>query len=321
MENISIRQIRAFLAVASTRNFSQAADSLNVSASALSLTIQQFEQRIGLSLFDRTTRTVALTPAGAAFLPVAGRIIADFAKAIDDLVAFPTQQRGRVIVGAAASVISTILSGAIADLYKLSAGINVHLIEDTTESLANRVIHGELDFGITTLWTKIHPLVTVPFLNDRLGILASLKHSLGQEASPVQWKELGCHNMVALRAGAGIRAQIELDPRLADLLKQPHHEVSSVSALAALVQTGLGVAVIPALTASTLDSQSFVFRPLVKPTSSRNLFFIRARDKQLTTSAKLLLRAVIQRLEALHGLRHIRTNMTFGVDVDLGSST
>src|ERR1700753_242163 len=99
MRDISIKQLRAFLAVAATQNFSQAAARLHVSPSALSLSIQELESRIGLKLFDRSTRSVALTDTGAAFLPVADRLVSDFNRAIEELVAFPVQERRRVGLG------------------------------------------------------------------------------------------------------------------------------------------------------------------------------------------------------------------------------
>jgi DNA-binding transcriptional LysR family regulator len=62
--NIQIRHIRAFIAVAQAKNFARAAKQLHVSQPALSQTIIQLEQDVGFSLFERTTRSVTLTPAG-----------------------------------------------------------------------------------------------------------------------------------------------------------------------------------------------------------------------------------------------------------------
>src|ERR1700753_3750730 len=146
MRDISIKQLRAFLSVAATQNFSQAAARLHISPSALSLSVQELEGRIGLKLFNRSTRSVALTDTGAAFLPIADRLVSDFAKAIDDLIAAPAQERGRVVLGAAASVITILLGRAIADLYRLNNRIDVRPVQDTTQTLTTRVAGGELDF-------------------------------------------------------------------------------------------------------------------------------------------------------------------------------
>jgi DNA-binding transcriptional LysR family regulator len=315
MRDISIKQLRAFLSVAATQNFSQAAARLHISPSALSLSIQELEGRIGLKLFNRSTRSVALTDTGAAFLPVADRLVSDFTKAVDDLVAFPAQERGRVVVGAAASVISIVLGRAIADLYRLNSRIDVRLIEDTTQTLTNRVARGELDFGITTLWTKIDSLIAVPFLDDRLGIVAARSHPLAKSNTPIQWKDLRGHNLISLTAGAGLRARMELDAKISNVLNLPSHEVSSVAALYTLVKSGLGAAVIPALTALDLDSRSLVFRPLVNPVSWRNLFFVRSRTGTLSSAALTLLTPISAYLKSLDGTPHIRPNRAFATEV------
>lgn len=315
MRDISIKQLRAFLSVAATQNFSQAAARLHISPSALSLSIQELESRIGVKLFDRSTRSVALTDTGAAFLPVADRLVSDFARAIDDLVAFPAQERGRVVLGAAASVITIVLGRAIADLYKVNNRIDVRLIEDTTQTLTSRVARGELDFSITTLWTKIDSLIAVPFLDDRLGIIAAPCHPLAKHNSPIEWKDLRSHNLISLTAGAGLRARMELDAKISNLLNLPSHEVSTVAALCTLVKSGLGAAVIPALTALDLDSHSFVFRPLVNPVSWRNLFFVRSRTGMLSSPALSLLISISTHLKSLDGTPHIRPNRAFASEV------
>lgn len=309
MKDVSIRQIRAFLAVAATRNFAKAATNLNVSASALSLTIQDLEQRVGVRLFDRTTRTVALTATGAAFLPVADRLTGEFARAIDDLAHFPTRQKGRVSVGAAASIITLLLGPAIADLYEANSAISVHLVEDTTQALASRVIHGELDFGITTLWTKIDALAATPLLDDRLGVLTMPGCALGATDTPLPWSDLRGQNLVSLLSGAGIRARMERDARIGDVLDQPSHEVSSVSALAALVRAGVGSAVVPALTAASLGAEHFLFRPLIRPVSWRNIFLVMSPGRPSTPAAELLQRSIRQRLDDLSSITYVRTQL------------
>lgn len=75
---MTVKQLRAFLAVAQSLSFAQACERLHLSQPALSLAIKNLEQSLGGQLLVRTTRSVALTPEGETLLPIAVRLLADW---------------------------------------------------------------------------------------------------------------------------------------------------------------------------------------------------------------------------------------------------
>lgn len=316
MHDVSIKDVRAFLMVAAAQSFSRAASNLGLSPSALTVAIKELERKIGCPLFDRSTRVVALTPAGAAFVPVAERLLSDFNKAISDLISFSERQHGRVAIGAAASVISLIIADAVADLSRKETDIEIRVVEDTTERLAARALTGEVDFGITTLWTNIEALTSIPFLSDRMGALFPADHPRVKSRKALEWKELRQFPLVALATGAGIRSQLERDPQIANVLQKANYEVSTISALTSFVRSGVGLSIIPAMIARTLDQKAFVFRPLVRPTAWRRLFFVRGKQRPLNPAAQVMLQLIIKRLFALRTTENIKPNFKF----DLASS-
>ena len=80
---MTVKQLRAFLAVAQSLSFAQACERLHLSQPALSLAIKNLEQSLGGQLLVRTTRSVALTPEGETLLPIAVRLLADWDNAED----------------------------------------------------------------------------------------------------------------------------------------------------------------------------------------------------------------------------------------------
>jgi LysR family carnitine catabolism transcriptional activator len=82
---ITIKQITAFVAVAQSQSYAEACDRIHLSQPALSITIKNLEDVLGGTLLTRTTRTLALTPEGQAFLPVAQRLLADWDHALGDI--------------------------------------------------------------------------------------------------------------------------------------------------------------------------------------------------------------------------------------------
>src|SRR5919205_1072597 len=100
--NITLKQLRAFAAVAREQSFTRAAERLHVTQSALTAAIKALEEELNLRLFDRSTRAVVLTPQGQHFLPVAEKLLRDLTESLDDLKTLADRQRGSVTVAAAA---------------------------------------------------------------------------------------------------------------------------------------------------------------------------------------------------------------------------
>jgi DNA-binding transcriptional LysR family regulator len=252
IRNIGLRQLRAFVTVAHERSFTRAAARLHLSPSALTASVREMEREIGLRLFDRSTRSVELTAHAAEFLPVAQRLIDELGHALDDLCAVAEQKKGLVVVGATASFITVVLAPALAVLARKHPGIAVRVVEDTSENLASRIMSGELDFGITTLWRPLRGMATTLLLRDRFGVLASRAHPLAAAAGPLEWPTLRSHPLISLEADAGITQQLYRHPELSSLLVAPAYEASSASVLHALVTNDVGIAIVPALMAPAL---------------------------------------------------------------------
>ena len=101
---VDLRELRYFLAVAEELNFTRAAARLHVAQQALSVAIRELEQALGVRLFTRSTRHVALTSAGEELVPAARRILADVGDAVQLVQQAAAGRRGRLVVGTAIAV-------------------------------------------------------------------------------------------------------------------------------------------------------------------------------------------------------------------------
>lgn len=314
MANITIRQLKAFISVAQERSFARAAERLHISPSAVTLAVRDLESEVGLRLFDRSTRSVELTPPAVTFLPVAERILGDLEGALEDLRSLAERQKGSVVVAAAASFINIVLTPAVAQLARRHPGIRVRIIEDTTESLVRRVVSGEVDFGVTTLWRPVTGIDAVQVLRDRLGVMFPSDHPMALSAEPISWSDVVGLPMASLAADAGIRAQIENHPEVGRLLPRPLYEVSNVSALQALVQHGAGVAVVPWMSARRATGGSMNYRPLAAPSVWRELFLIRRERRSLGPAASEMAKSMLAKLRSLEPSEYVRANPSLGED-------
>lgn len=314
MTNVTLRQLRAFVTVAREHSFSRAAERLHVSPSAVTIAIREFEAEIGLRLFDRSTRSVEVTRPAASFLPAVERLLGELEQSLENLRSLAERQKGSVSVAAAASFIGYVLSPVMAGLAKEYPGIAVRVIEDTTESLARRVLDSDVDFGITSLWRPIDEVDAIPLLRDRLGVMLPPTHPLAQSRAPLNWTALVGLPLASLAVGAGIRSQVDNHPKLAPILQRPLYEASNVSALHALVARGVGVAIIPWTSARQANGEILPFRPLQHPVIWRELFLLRLKRRSLPPAAMELAKRLIEHLKTLPVNQHLRINTSLKPD-------
>lgn len=295
--NLSIRHLRAFVAVAHSGSFTRAAEQLHLTQSSLTATIKQLEQQTGLVLLDRTTRRVLLNAEGERFLPVAERLLSDFDTAMTDLQAVAEQQHGHVGVAASPSTIARLLPPVIDDYHRRHPSIGILLRDDSAAGIEQHVLANEVDFGIGGNHSNLPELDYTPILRDRFGVVASLDHPVADGESPLDWLDLAREELLMLSTDTGIRAQLSRHPVHDDLkqqLERPTIEVSNPTGLAALVEAGIGLSILPALAAGTRAFDRLRFRPLQNPAIYRDLHIVRRRGRSLSPAADSLLRLVRQ---------------------------
>ncbi|MFI9386569.1 LysR family transcriptional regulator [Kutzneria sp. NPDC052558] len=161
--------LRYFVAVAEELNFSAAARRLHMAASPLSQRIRDFERELGLRLFERDTRRVALTPAGAALLPIARDILEQFNSIPWRLREATRDDRTRLLIGMPAGLHPTLRSAVGTLRGRVDEQIELHRWPGKTQALITGVSEGKLALA----------LARMPFSDPRLGQLPVLSEPMG----------------------------------------------------------------------------------------------------------------------------------------------
>src|SRR5476651_2091308 len=190
--SVTLKQIKAFVAVAQAGSFTTAASRLHRAQSAVSVLISELEEQFGLRLFDRTTRMVQLADAGRDFYPVAEKVLADVQNALSSSKELVAKKRGRVAVAATPLMASILLPKAIGEYAAMYPGISVILHDTLAGLIQPKVRDGEVDFGIGTFEKTGRELLAEPLMADTLVLACPTGHSLADKAS-VAWRELAGH--------------------------------------------------------------------------------------------------------------------------------
>lgn len=145
---MELRQLESFLAVADELHFGRAAERIHLSQPALSQQIKRLERELGVELFARTQRSVALTAAGAALLEPAARILGDTADLASIARRAADGTTGSLGLGYVGSALFSVVPPLMQALADEAPGIDVTMIERKTEEQLEAMRTGELDVGV-----------------------------------------------------------------------------------------------------------------------------------------------------------------------------
>jgi DNA-binding transcriptional LysR family regulator len=311
-KRLSMRHIRAFVAVARHRSLTRAAESLHVTQSALSLTIQHLEEDLGIQLFDRTTRRLDLTLAAQEFLPNAEQLLHDFDSSVRTMRALGRLERGKVGVASVPSVMALLLPGPVATYVEDFPEIDVYLREDNSESVQQRIVSGDVDFGICSPWEPDADLDFEPLFEDGFGVVFATGHRYSASAAPLPWSELAGERILGFSADLGMQHQLTQTKGLSEAIREPRYRVSNTSTIEALVARGVGVSVMSALAAQRAPLDRLNLRLLCRPAITRTVGVVRRQGKSLSPAAATLLEYIKKAVPQLGEYPGVRVSKARG---------
>jgi DNA-binding transcriptional LysR family regulator len=246
LASLELRHLRAFCHVAEERHFGRAARRLAVSQPALSVQIRRLEEMVGVTLFERHTRQVALTDAGRALEEAARRVLRDVETAVETAREAGQGEAGALRVGFGPTLMLSTLAHVIRTYRVRYPRVRVDLRELTTAEQTTALLTGQLDVGFVRGAEADPRLHAEPFAREPLVVAVARDHPrAGQRRLRLEdlagdpWVLFpraiapSFHDQVmALCRGAGFT------PRVAQESREVHTTVG-------LVGAGIGVTIVP----------------------------------------------------------------------------
>ncbi|AOB33479.1 hypothetical protein AKI39_06830 [Bordetella sp. H567] len=294
---ITLRHLRSFVAVADTGSFTRAAERLFLTQSSLSSTIHQLEEDVGIKLFDRTTRSVTLTPAALHLHQQAKALLLQFDAMVSDLRAVALRQHGHLRIAAAPSIVAWLLIPSLPRFQAEYPHVTLSVREAGSAEIERRVRDGEVDFGITSRLSDYADLEYTLLLRDRYGIVCSPDHPLAKAAGSIGWSQVSPYrqDLVGLASDTQIGSLHRRTLQDFDLAEH-REEVSSSTSLYPMLMLGRRLCILPRLTALTHQLEKLPFQPLEGPVLHRELFLVSRSLRALSSSAQGLQQALVETL-------------------------
>jgi DNA-binding transcriptional LysR family regulator len=242
---MEIRQLRALAAIAETRTFTAAAARVHVTQAAISMQIRQLELETGTPLFVRTPRHSVLTHAGELLLERARRILREHDAALGELAELSGTSHGRLRLGSASAMFSSDqLPLILKELRMRCEHVEVTVTSGTSDALVRQITAGELDIAFISLPVEARGVQTELLLKDELIAIANPDHPLAHKRV-ISAFELAGQKLILGERGGNTRRLIDGFFAEAGLHPVVAMELSRLTSIKRMVESGMGVGIVP----------------------------------------------------------------------------
>jgi len=284
---ISFRHLRAFRAAAHHQHFTRAAEAVGLSQPALSALIGQLETQLGVKLFQRTTRSVELTPVGRSFLEAANRILADLDLAVREAKDHALLRRGRLRIAALPSLCIGLLPDLAREFRRRHDGVMLSIFDVPGDEVVELAQNRQVDFGVG--YAPVGALLHAePILTDRLVALAA-PGLLDAAGAGLSWQALQDFEVIAMNTGTTVRRLMDDAAARAGASLSISIQANQMPTAIAYARSGLGVAVLPSSGFLSKTSKEMVCVDLIEPHVERTLSVLRAINAVPTPAAEAFL--------------------------------
>lgn len=283
--NLTLRQLSVFQAVARHLSYTQAAQALHLSQPAVSMQVKQLEENLGLPLFEQLGKKIYLTDAGREFFNYSQEISRLLDEAEEVIETLKGIRRGKLAVSVA-STANYFATRLLADFYRQHDGITISLDVTNRRGLLDQLTNNETDLVIMGRPPEELDLITEPFMDNPLVVIAPSDHPLAREKD-IPMEALQQETFVVRESGSGTRIAMERFFSEQGVHLTTGMEMTSNEAIKQAVEAGLGLGIVSIHTLTLeletgrlaiLDAHSF---PIL-----RHWYIVHRQGKRLSPAAQ-----------------------------------
>jgi DNA-binding transcriptional LysR family regulator len=294
--NLNLRQLKAFIGVAETCNFTKTAQKLHISQAALSSSIRELEGQLSCRLFERTTRSVELTAAGREFLPVATAVVAKLEAATHQLQHFGQFGVSRLRLGFTPMLASNVVPDVLDEFQRQFPTVQVEVVDAGPQELQEQVDSDELDAAFGAFEQKISGMSHLQIVPATLMLVYTNQFSDIEES--ISWQQVFEYPLIAMSDKSPIQKLVNgmAKKTAADICSRM--VVNQLDTALGMVEKGFGVAVFPSF-AQTACRRYQVRTASIFPPVNINYFRIMKAGKEASAAVDCITQLLIPRLHCM----------------------
>ena len=242
---MEFRQLRTFLAIVATRNFTRAATRVHLTQAAVSAQIKTLETETGVPLFARVNKKVFLTEAGELLVQRAEHLLQAHDEALHALKELGEAEKGRLRIGTASTMVSNDqLPMILAELKRAYPKAQVLVRRATSTEIVAQILQNDLDIGLVSLPVEASDIRADVLQRDRLVAIMQPHHLRAHQRS-ITPAQLAAEPLILGEQGGNTRRLIDLFFEKSGVRPEVIMELGSMISIKRMVEHGLGLSIVP----------------------------------------------------------------------------
>ncbi len=262
MDLLDSRQLRAFQELALRGSFTEAANHLHLTQSAVSHSIKALEVHLDTKLFERQGKQVRLTNSGEVLLPHANRILTRMEKAQDELLNQKRPGHGRLQIGATVTISQYILPSILRELRESFPNFEITVATEDSRNLIRMIEQGDIDIAVALEATHSSRIEFEPLFSDKIEMAVSPMHPIAV-AEDITMETIRGEDFIFYNKSSETFQLIEKAFSQSKDRIQASLQVGSMAAIKQMAQIGMGIGLLaPWVALDEISSGALVFRDL-----------------------------------------------------------
>ncbi|WP_188483352.1 LysR family transcriptional regulator [Gottfriedia solisilvae] len=282
VKNMELKQLEYFIAICEEMHFTKAADNLRIGQSALSYQIKALEGELGILLFDRLGKKIALTEAGKILKGHSHKIIDTIKIANDDLQELQTLNKGRLTIGALSGDLSHIASMALLEFHSIYPHIQLQFF--AMDDVVKKIKQNAFDLALTIIPPDDDQLNMIPLYEEEFYLVVHANHELANQ-SDVEIGDLQNIPLILNPKDHCFRHWFDAICAKQGILINPIIESTDIKAIINFVINGKGATILSSRL-FRIENNGHLSTIRIKPSLIRKVAIVHHKQKHIGAAAK-----------------------------------
>jgi DNA-binding transcriptional LysR family regulator len=280
---LELRQLEYFMALCNDLHFTKTAEKLRIGQPTLSYQMKALEDELGVRLFDRLGKKIAITEAGEILLKQCKKMFENLHFATEQIEELQKVKRGKLVIGALSGDLSLIASKVLLEFHAKYPHVQIQLfsIDDAVE----KVKQNEIDLALTFMPKPDDSLIHIPLYQDEFFLVVQMGHAWS-ERDAIEFPEIQSIPLILNPIGHCFRKLLEEACLFAEIGLQPIIESTDTKAILELVEEGIGATILSGTLFLLENKGGLKAIKITNPAFIKEVSIVHHKQKFMGTAAK-----------------------------------